>query len=293
MELYLLNTFVAVAKKGSVRKAAESLYMSSPTASGHIKALEDELQLPLFSRNPKGMVLTAEGRILLDQAIQTINSAKRLQDQACELRGKIFGEVLVGLNAPSRLLKASELAKEVGKNPNIDVMFEPSSTGKIIEGLSSGTLDAGFLFANPSAEDIEVIRLSSFELCVAVPTVFQDKIEPSNWKKLARLPWVCSDGYCPFQSIASSMFEQQGLSLKNTVFTNDEYTKLDFVRQGFGAALLLKEECLEYARNDELIIWETDPVKVELFFAFATNRQHDPIIGALKQAVKTVWHLKR
>jgi len=137
MELYYLHTFAAVAKEGSIRKAVERLYITPPTASGHIKALEEELQIVLFERNPKGMVLTAEGQILLEQAEKIIASIRRLQDKATELRGNISGELLIGLNTSSKLLKAAELAVEVQRNPNINITFEPSSTGKILDGLST------------------------------------------------------------------------------------------------------------------------------------------------------------
>jgi len=91
--------------------------------------------------------------------------------------------------------------------------------------------------------------------------------------------------------MAADLFEKQGLALKNTVSTNDEMTKLDFVRQGLGVALLLADECREDALNENLSIWETDPIRAELFFAFLSARQHDPVLHVLRKAVQTVWNL--
>lgn len=290
MEFYLLRTFAAVAKEGSIRKASERLHMTAPTASGHIKALEEKLQIKLFERNPKGMVLTTEGQILLAQTEKIIISVRQLQNQASELRGNVSGELLIGLNAPPRLLKAAELTVEVQKNANIDITFESSSTGKILDRLCSRKIDAGFIFATPPVTDIEMIHLGAFELCIAIPSAFQRFAEPSDWEKLALLPWVCSDGYCPFQIIAASLFEDRGLKLNNTVHTNDEMTKLDFVRQGLGAALLLADECRGDVLNEKISIWETDPIHAELFFSFLAERQHDPVFSALKKAVHTVWN---
>lgn len=285
----MLHTFVAVAKEGSLRKAAERLHMTPPTASGHIKALEENLQITLFGRDPKGMVLTSEGQILLVHAEKIISAARKLQVQASELRGNISGNILIGLNAPARLLKAAELAVVVKKNPNINILFEPSSTGKILDGLSSGNFDAGFVFAAPPARDMKAIYLGTFDLCIAVPSTFQHCAEFSNWEKLGLLPWVCSDGYCPFQNIAATLFENRGLTLKREVSTNDEMTKLDFVKQGLGAALLLKDECREAALNRELFIWDTGSIRTELFFAFLAERKHEPVFRVLRNAIHTVW----
>ena len=291
MELYLLHTFEAVAKAGGIRKAAARLHMTSPTASGHIKALEEELQITLFDRTPKGMVLTADGRVLLSRAEEIIRSARKLQDLASELRDCISGTLLIGLNAPPGLLKAAELAVEVKRSPNIAITFEPSSTGKILKGLSSGQLDAGFIFGalRQKDKDIETIPLESFALCIAVPAVFCHCVKPSDWKALARLPWIHSDGYCPFQEIAATLFERQGLAIENSVATNDETTKRELVRQGLGVALLLEDECREDALTGKMSIWKTDPIRVGLFFAYPSKRREDPVLHILRKAVRTVW----
>ncbi len=57
MELHHLRTFVAVAEESSVTQAALRLYMTPPTVSGHVKALEDELGVALFERTARGMTL--------------------------------------------------------------------------------------------------------------------------------------------------------------------------------------------------------------------------------------------
>ena len=291
MELYLLHTFAAVAKAGGIRKAAARLHMTSPTASGHIKALEEELKITLFDRTPKGMVLTAQGKVLLARAEETILSARRLQDQASELRDCISGALLIGLNAPPGLLKAGELAIEVKKSPNITITFEPSSTGKITNGLSTGRFDAGFIFGLTQQKDLETIPLGNLTLCIAVPAAFSHGIPPSDWEALARLPWICSDGYCPFQDIADALFERRGLAIENTVATNDEMTKCEFVRQGLGVALLLENECRQDVLAGNMSIWQTDPIHVGLFFAYPSKRREEPVFHILRKAIHQVWGL--
>lgn len=64
MELYQLKTFVAIAKEGSLTRAAERVFTSAPAVSAQLKALEDELGVKLFERTPRGMVPTQAGRSL-------------------------------------------------------------------------------------------------------------------------------------------------------------------------------------------------------------------------------------
>lgn len=68
MELKQLKYFAKIAQVGSVNKAAEELYISQPTMSKTLHALETKLGAKLFIRTSKGMQLTAQGRVLLEYA---------------------------------------------------------------------------------------------------------------------------------------------------------------------------------------------------------------------------------
>ena len=58
--------FSVVAEENSLRRAAERLFMAQPPLSRQIKQLEEQLQVRLFSRSTRGVVLTSEGKLLLD-----------------------------------------------------------------------------------------------------------------------------------------------------------------------------------------------------------------------------------
>ena len=77
MELYQLRTFAAVAEEGHLTRAAERLHLSQPAVSGHIKALEQELDVRLFERTATGMVLTEPGRQLLGHANKVSERRRR------------------------------------------------------------------------------------------------------------------------------------------------------------------------------------------------------------------------
>lgn len=62
MQLQQLQYFAAVAKYGSINKAAKVLFISQPSLSKAISNLEQELNVRLFERSNKGIVLTAEGK---------------------------------------------------------------------------------------------------------------------------------------------------------------------------------------------------------------------------------------
>lgn len=78
MELYQLKTFLIIARTGNLTRAATELHASQPTVSGQLKALEEELNVVLFERTPRGMVLIQflyVSQMMVSDVGRTINSS--------------------------------------------------------------------------------------------------------------------------------------------------------------------------------------------------------------------------
>jgi DNA-binding transcriptional LysR family regulator len=68
VSLSQIRYFVAVAEEGHVGRAALRLHVAQPPVSRQIRALEDEIGTPLFTRTPRGMELLPSGKAFLDHA---------------------------------------------------------------------------------------------------------------------------------------------------------------------------------------------------------------------------------
>src|SRR5512140_3175226 len=77
MNLRQLEYFAAVSEAGSITRAAERLFVSQPSLSQQISALEQELGGALLERLPRGVRLTAAGQRLLPEAHATLRHARR------------------------------------------------------------------------------------------------------------------------------------------------------------------------------------------------------------------------
>ena len=82
MNFLHLKYAIMVAETGSISKAAEKLYVAQPNVSRAIKELESDLNITIFERNSKGMIVTPEGE-------QLIHYAKRILRQIDDME-KIF-----------------------------------------------------------------------------------------------------------------------------------------------------------------------------------------------------------
>ena len=124
MELYQLNTFVKIADEGSLTRAAERLFTSQPAISAQLKALEEELGVSLFDRTPRGMQLTAKGRLLYDQALQTLNAAAKLKADAQQLQQELVGELRIGVHTDFEFMRIGELHRALQtQHPRISPHF--------------------------------------------------------------------------------------------------------------------------------------------------------------------------
>ena len=291
MELHHLRTFVAVSEESSVTKAALRLYMTPPTISGHIKALEDELGVTLFERTSRGMSLTAKGELLREKAANILTAAQEMVNHATELQAHLIGQVSIGVNATPQFLRMGSLLKELHQTcPGIDPKLETAVTGKIIEKLHNHSLDAGYIFGNPPTSQLASYFLQKVELQIAAPIAWRDKLLHSSWQTLAELPWITSDYYCPFQTITDALFSEQGLEIKQNVRVNDESTKLNLVKEEVGMALLVGDESRLAVERGEIVFWETNPIYCDLNFVYLNTRKYEPLISALISIVESVWH---
>src|ERR687884_327358 len=106
IELRLLRYFAVVAEELHMGHAAARLYISQPALSQQIRALEDQVGLPLFVRHPRGMELTDMGEALLREARELLARSDRLERTVEELRRGVSGTLRVGVppGAPATLL---------------------------------------------------------------------------------------------------------------------------------------------------------------------------------------------
>lgn len=81
MNIVYLKYAAAVAKAGSLSKAAEELAVAQPNLSRAIKELEKELDITIFDRKPKGIVLTPDGERLLSRGRLIIRDIEKLETE--------------------------------------------------------------------------------------------------------------------------------------------------------------------------------------------------------------------
>jgi DNA-binding transcriptional LysR family regulator len=94
--IQLLRYFLAVARSGSIRQAAESVHLSQPALTRRIQDLEGDLGVTLFERTPRGMALTRFGEVLLHYAQAIDLSCDFALKEINDLVTRETGELRIG-----------------------------------------------------------------------------------------------------------------------------------------------------------------------------------------------------
>ncbi|MFD7156619.1 LysR family transcriptional regulator [Kribbella sp. NPDC059898] len=146
MELRQLRYFVGVAEELHFGKAAERLYISTPTLSQQIKQLEREVGTTLLIRHSRGVELTPAGQVFLARARETLQAAGLALKDTRRAAGLDEPVLRLGLlnGIPGWLPAALEqLATE--RFPNSTVTLEAGTTTDQLRMLGNGEIDLGLV----------------------------------------------------------------------------------------------------------------------------------------------------
>ncbi len=170
MELRHLRYFVAVAEHLSFGRAAERLHISQPPLSRQIRALEDELGAPLFSRTRRSVRLTAAGAALLPEARRLLRDADALQAGARRLAAGAVGTLALGFISVAAYNLLPQLAPEFRRrHPGIKLVLQEATSDVQLGALAQGELDVGLVLPPVEAPGLEYAPLLHDTLVAALP----------------------------------------------------------------------------------------------------------------------------
>lgn len=288
MDLYQLRTFVAVAGERSITKAAERLFLSQPAVSAHIKAMEDELDLVLFERTPRGMALTGDGERLLGKAEQLLGMHREFLQEARRIKGKVSGKLALGaVRSADHAILGRLLARLAESYPEIEVGLQSRSSEDILRDLRSGSLDAGFLVhAGPVDEDIESVEISRFGIYLAAPPSMVGRDTALDWQRLATLPWICPMSSTCCGRVAESLFAAHGFRPARLVNVDQEGVTRTLIAGGVGIGLLHQDNALDAQREGKAVLLGDPVEEVALQFAYLAHRSTETVIAAVAAIVR-------
>ncbi len=159
--LMTLRYIDAVARIGSIRKAAEVLALTSTALNRRILSVEEELGVPIFERLPRGVRLNSAGEILVHHIRNQLSDMERVQSQIADLSGVRRGHVSIACSqALLPFFLPEQIATYRKEHPAVTFGVYLRDRAAAEQALVDHTADLALVF--------EPVRLAEFQTLLTV-----------------------------------------------------------------------------------------------------------------------------
>lgn len=222
VEPVALRYFREVAAQGSVRNAAERLFVAQSALSRQIGLLESKLGVPLFERHARGMSLTDAGRLLLKYSNESISRFDELraviQEYETLRRGSVTIACVEGLLISFMPDAVSGFAEE---SPAISVNVGSMGSHAAAQAVAEHRCDLGILFgSSPRTDLIEIARMGQPLFAVVSPLHPLARRRRCTLADIAVFPVVLPDLSFGIRQVVDRLCANKKLTLIRTIETN-------------------------------------------------------------------------
>ena len=190
--LNALLDFVTVARLQNLTRAAERQHLTVSALSHQMRGLEQRVGCALFLRGPRGLKLTAEGRMLLDNVAPHIEAIEQALRPLCGRRSSVLNLSAMPSMASSWLLP--RLPRFVARHPEMELNLDSSIA---LVDFADGRFDAALRYG-PGQWDGVVSEplLEEWLTPVASPALLKGR-KPPRLDQLGDWPLLCPDDPWP------------------------------------------------------------------------------------------------
>lgn len=158
ISLRQLEVFTAIASTGTVKAAAERLFLTQPAVSMALAQLERQLETPLFNRERGRLYLSLEGKALLPQAQEIIERVHDFERHAMGSENGLRGELRLGSsNTIGNYLVGDLLGEFIQRHPQVSLHLRVENTRDIIQDLLDHELDVACIEGPVNHPQLELL----------------------------------------------------------------------------------------------------------------------------------------
>lgn len=281
MEFKQLQSFAAVVKYHSFTKAAEKLFISQPTISTHIRALEEELNSSLIIRTTKSIEVTPRGEELFACASTILGLRDNLLHRWSDEENKVIQ--LGASTIPSAYL-LPEILPEYGKShPEVYFTIHQSDSQGIINGLIKGSFDIGMIGMNCEDEALSCVPFYRDRMVLITPvnhfflSLKEQEPVQSRLQTLLRQPIILREQGSGSQKSADRFLESVCMKeedLRVTARINDQESIKNLVAGGLGVSIVSERAAHNFVEAKRLLMFELPESDSQRIFYLAYRRDY-------------------
>lgn len=208
MDIKSMEYVAAIAKHGSLTRAAEKLYISQPALTKFLQQHEKELGFKLFKRVNRRLVPTGECRVYLEYAEDILSRVGAMESALADITDLQHGKLTVAFSPRRGYIHATVLPAFLVKYPNVEVETLEVPSRAVMEKLYSNEADLVMsIFSENERDAIQYEKLFEDELLLCIPG---DRPIAKNYDSCSKL-----NGY-PLLNLQAIREEKLSAPGKNT-----------------------------------------------------------------------------
>jgi DNA-binding transcriptional LysR family regulator len=232
--------FEEAARRGSMRRAGESLHVSASSIDRQILRIEEELGVPLFERLPQGLKLTAAGELVLHKARTWQNELQTLVSQIEDLKGLRRGHVRLAIVEGAAYEFASRVNSAFHRRyPGVSFDLQILGSAQVVKAMLEGNVDFGLTMNPPALPGLRVVATAEFRLGIVVPPGHALLKKPNL--RLADCQdhaLVMADASLGLRTVIDGLLAKSSVRPQVIATSNSIMALKDLVVQGMGIGLM-------------------------------------------------------
>lgn len=286
MEFYQLTYFLAAAQTQNFRKAAELCIVAQSALSRQIAALEDELEITLFTRYKKRVTLTTAGQ---EFALYVRNAMEQLQEGQlflAELQAGQRGTICIGcIESLTTAFLPALFASFHQQYPHIRLKVRVNHTDELVTAVEQGEVELGLILDPRLQSELliikELFRQPLHLLVSAQHPLAQRKVSAVTLEQIITEPLLLLEETSRMGQITKRIFAQRGLPIQPLIEIESVEGLKEMVRQGIGVTLTLPALIRPSQIGHDLVLLPITSLTEEFVFALVYRR-----VGSISRAAR-------
>ena len=286
MRYVQLRAFHYVAICGGFSRAADALFLTQPAISDQVRKLEEEYDVLLFNRHKKQVLLTEQGKKLLEITNRMFDTEQQALDLLSESRALRSGHLRIVADAAHHLLHILGRFRE--KYPGIHVTVHSGNTETVISSLFAYEADLGVLGEIPKGREFEILKLNSTPIIAFVSGSHALSGRRSMpLEELAQHPLVLRERGSKTRQKLEEMARSLNIKLKPSVEAEGREAVREIVASGAGVGFVSSAEFGHHGRLAPIKI-ECEPMMMDEALISLRERSGGKLVQAFWETAEAM-----
>ncbi|MHA8307547.1 LysR family hpxDE operon transcriptional regulator HpxR [Klebsiella pneumoniae] len=246
--------FIAVARYGSLRRAAEQLHISASAINRQILQAEEAFGTPLFERLPEGLRMTTAGELLYDNLLRWQKEFRQTRQKFDELQGMKRGSVSVGMvQALAEGGFAAALAEIIASWPWLELDLQVADSHTVSQKVRQADLDVGLILDPQGQAGLSVLAFAELEVGIVMrPDHPLAGAKALSLGELSLERHIVPGAPLIVHERVALLYRHHDLGPENTISCNDIRLIKSLVLRGSGVTLLSLLDVLDEVQRGQL-----------------------------------------